>query len=266
MDTLTSDTLVTDIINKLCIIYCFDISEAHELLGYKYNVGSTTNNNNTDNNNNNNTNNNPHTNISVSKKSKMTDHTSQLKLDPFNGTVYDDQCKAIVFNHGLYTQCKKNCTTEFCSTLCKKIKYGHINTRKNYPVGTYVLPNGKKEVRISILTNRLKKKESVNNELVRPSVDDSDGESLKSKDDILEKSKRGRPKQPDKKITYIDDTNSDIVSKTSVSNSDNEEDNEYESDNVEEILVKQQTINGILCYVSETGTVYDISTQEEIVR
>lgn len=121
-------------------------------------------------------------------------------IKPFDGTVYDDQCKAIVYNHGLYTQCPNICSGEYCSSICKKQKYGHINTRKNFPKGTYVLHNGKKELPYSKVCNRLKKS-SVKKSVERIYTEDS-GDEIQSSEN---KPKRGRPKNPRKITTEIDD-------------------------------------------------------------
>ena len=32
---------------------------------------------------------------------------------PYCGVIYNNLCKGIVYNHGLYTQCKKNVSTNF---------------------------------------------------------------------------------------------------------------------------------------------------------
>jgi len=65
---------------------------------------------------------------------------------PYCGIIYDNLCKGIVYNHGLYTQCKKNVSGEFCNN-CQKQKYGNIEDRKRFEVGKFVTNNGKKEVK-----------------------------------------------------------------------------------------------------------------------
>ena len=109
---------------------------------------------------------------------------NKKNLEPFEGIVFQDRCKAVVFNHGLYTQCKNVCSGEFCSSLCKKIKYGHINTRKNYPVGMYVLPNGKREIKLSTLIKRLSKKDISIQHSQRINTDDSDDEARQTISDL----------------------------------------------------------------------------------
>lgn len=192
---------ILNVIDKLSSNYCFDKNEALTLLGY---------------------------NVEEDKNVEE----EKLMLKGFRGEVYEDQCKAVVYDHGLYTQCSKKCSNEFCSSLCKKLKYGHINIRKEYPIGTYVLENGKREIKMSKLIKRLTKKEKSNSMVERINTEDSDEEGINEDQKI---SKRGRPKQEKKKIEYQED----------------EED-------IEEILVKRVTIDGKLYYKSEDNNLYEM--------
>lgn len=63
---------------------------------------------------------------------------------PYCGIIYEDRCKGIVFNKGLYTQCTEKCANK-CKT-CEKNKYGSIYDRKNYPLGEFKCISGKKEL------------------------------------------------------------------------------------------------------------------------
>ena len=63
---------------------------------------------------------------------------------PYYGVIHDDCCKAIIFNSGLYTQCRVKTTKEFCKS-CTLQKYGTIYDRKKYNIGEFVCKNGKKE-------------------------------------------------------------------------------------------------------------------------
>ena len=56
---------------------------------------------------------------------------------PYYGEVFNDQCKGIVFDHGLYTQCKVITSNKFCKK-CEKMKYGSIYDRSKYKLGEYV--------------------------------------------------------------------------------------------------------------------------------
>ena len=64
---------------------------------------------------------------------------------PYCGIIYDNLCKGIVYNHGLYTQCKKHVSGEFCNG-CQKLKYGRIEDRKCFELGKFITNAGKKEI------------------------------------------------------------------------------------------------------------------------
>lgn len=65
---------------------------------------------------------------------------------PYYGKIFPDRCKGLVYNHGLYTQCKENClTNDFCKK-CKNNKYGSVYDRQKYDIGKYITPSGKKEM------------------------------------------------------------------------------------------------------------------------
>ena len=167
-------------------------------------------------------------------------------IKPFDGIVKQNCCKAVVYNHGLYTQCTNETNNEFCSSLCKKIKYGHINTRKDYPVGTYVLANGKREVKYERVKKRLKgreKEEDRSNRIIR---EDSDEER-----ELLEnKNRRGRPRMIKKEIEINRDT-SEIE----------ESEEEYE-----EVGVKREIIEGKEYLISSNNIVYDNKSYKIIGR
>ena len=64
---------------------------------------------------------------------------------PYFGVINKDCCKAIIYNHGLYTQCTTKTSLEVCKS-CKSLKYGTIEDRlKCKPGELFVLKNGKKE-------------------------------------------------------------------------------------------------------------------------
>jgi hypothetical protein len=64
---------------------------------------------------------------------------------PYYGKIFENRCKGIIFNHGLYTQCNEKQKFGFCKN-CEKQKYGSIYDRQNYEIGKYVTKNNKKEV------------------------------------------------------------------------------------------------------------------------
>ena len=63
---------------------------------------------------------------------------------PYYGKIISENCKGLVYNHGLYTQCcEKN--ERFCKK-CISNKYGTIYDREKFNIGEYVTPNNKKEI------------------------------------------------------------------------------------------------------------------------
>ena len=67
---------------------------------------------------------------------------------PYSGKIYNDRCKGIIFNHGLYTQCCEKINIGFCKN-CEKQKYGSIFDREKYELGKYVSKTGKPELQYS---------------------------------------------------------------------------------------------------------------------
>lgn len=65
---------------------------------------------------------------------------------PFCGFICDNKCKAVVYNHGLYTQCTKDIKNgaDICKS-CSKLKYGRIEDRQNFPLGEFKTSEGKLE-------------------------------------------------------------------------------------------------------------------------
>ena len=78
---------------------------------------------------------------------------NETNFIPFNGKINEDKCKAIVFNHGLYTQCNKT-KGEFCAG-CNKLKYGSIEERINISKRNFVTKSGKKEVEYEKIIQKL---------------------------------------------------------------------------------------------------------------
>ena len=74
---------------------------------------------------------------------------------PFMGKIYEDRCKGIIFNHGLYTQCCEKTSLRFCK-VCEKQKYGSIYDREKYELGKYVSNTGKKELSYDVFIKKMK--------------------------------------------------------------------------------------------------------------
>jgi len=64
---------------------------------------------------------------------------------PFCGKINENCCKAVIFNHGLYTQCIKNTKNQYCGK-CSKLKYGDIYDRAKFKINEFKTSDGKKEV------------------------------------------------------------------------------------------------------------------------
>ena len=207
-----------DIVRQLSDLYGFDEREALILIGVDNN--------------------------DVSEKSEYefniktsSNNKSYEDVKAFDGIVRKDCCQAVIYNHGLYTQCPNICKNEFCSSQCKRKKYGHINVRKNFPAGTYVLEDGRREKKLDKIKSDLKKRES---------------DKGNDKNDIeleREKQSRGRPKR-NKSVDIRNDV---------------EESDECDSD-TEEIEVRKEVIDGKEYLVSRMNIVYDRETLKIIGR
>lgn len=181
----------------------------------------------------------------VSEKSEyeLNVKTTSVEVKAFDGIVKKECCQAVIYNHGLYTQCPNICKNEFCSSQCKRKKYGHINVRKNFPAGTYVLEDGRREKKLDKIKSGLKKRESEKG---------IDIEKVKNDIELeREKQTRGRPKR-NKSIDIREDVR-------------DEESDERDSD-TEEIEVRKEVIDGKEYLVSRMNIVYDRETLKIIGR
>tara|TARA_Y100000816_G_scaffold129523_1_gene91330 strand:+ start:3732 stop:4394 length:663 start_codon:yes stop_codon:yes gene_type:complete len=113
---------------------------------------------------------------------------------PFCGIINETCCKAVIYNHGLYSQCTKETTNEVCKA-CSKLKYGRIEERSKSKPGEFVTPEGKKEVPYDKFMKKMGYSfDDVNTalKLLGLSYD------LKGKKDATTKMGRGRPKKVQK--------------------------------------------------------------------
>ncbi len=77
---------------------------------------------------------------------KNTIETDSNIILPYYGKIIEKNCKCLVFNHGLYTQCKEQIINgEYCKK-CKNKKYGTVFDRQRFEIGNYLTPQGKKEI------------------------------------------------------------------------------------------------------------------------
>ncbi len=115
---------------------------------------------------------------------------------PYYGVIHDDCCKGIIFNGGLYTQCKVKTNLELCK-LCSTNKYGTIYERNNYSIGNFICKNGKKEKNyITYLKNN-----NIDIEYVKK-LFEYNNINFEIK---IEKKTRGRPKQEKGKKIKIEE-------------------------------------------------------------
>jgi hypothetical protein len=111
---------------------------------------------------------------------------------PFCGVINEDCCKAIVYNHGLYTQCTKKTKNELCSG-CIKLKYGKIEDRLKFEKDKFVTENGKKEVPYEKF---MKKMDYSYEEVIKKLKEEGLSYDLMNNDKQKEiKKGRGRPKK-----------------------------------------------------------------------
>ena len=110
---------------------------------------------------------------------------------PCCGEINQNCCKAVIYNHGLYTQCTKETSNEICKA-CSKLKYGRIEERIKSKQGEFITPEGKKEIPYEKFMNKMGYSfDDVNTalKLLNLSYD------LKDTKDIPQKKGRGRPKK-----------------------------------------------------------------------
>jgi len=135
---------------------------------------------------------------------------------PFCGIIYEDRCKGVVFNHGLYTQCCKKSKKEYCSS-CVNLKYGNIYDRKKYKIGEYKTKEGKCE--INYLKFVKKMNYNVNDvidelnkyNIIIPGIEELKEYSLKDNSKNLQKRGRGRPKKLETEPEIEKDNEEDMI-------------------------------------------------------
>ena len=92
-----------------------------------------------------------HYKINIDTIKKLLSETKQSSVNvdeiilPFCNYIYPENCKGIIFNHGLYTQCTVKTKTDFCKK-CYSQKYGRIEDRIGVKKNEFVSKTGKKEL------------------------------------------------------------------------------------------------------------------------
>lgn len=138
--------------------------------------------------------------------------TIQEIVLPFCGNINPRCCKAVVYNHGLYTQCSKQ-TNDYTCKACSKLKYGDIETRVKCETNEFVTPEGKKEIPYHKFIVKMEyKREDVNEALHAAGIVYKFGEDTREP----VKKGRGRPKKiptpvsEEKKINKLEVTTVEV--------------------------------------------------------
>ena len=161
------------------------------------------------------------------------EHKQTQIILPFCGVIDSNKCKAVVYNHGLYTQCN-NLAKDFCKKCKTARKYGTIQERAQYELGKFTPDNLKYEISYSKFIKKMKydiddvKRELAKNNLQYQLIDNLKPGSTS----------RGRPK---KTIVNLDDI------------SDKSE---------EEIEVEKVSIEGRLYYKTSEDVLLDIRSHD----
>lgn len=117
---------------------------------------------------------------------------------PFYGVIFDDRCKGIIYNHGLYTQCNEK--TKGKCKKCENNKYGDIYDRNNYEIGKFKTNNDKNEISYTKFIKKMK----YDIEIVKQKFS-SLGLDFTNFVDISNTKNRGRPRKEEQ---YNNDNNS----------------------------------------------------------
>lgn len=119
----------------------------------------------------------------------------EVKL-PWCGVVLSGSCKGLCWNEGLYTQCVRECVSEYCVECSVKRKggcwLGSVYERKNSVIGEYVVGG-----RVEVSYLKVMKKHGITREMAERSAR-AEGVIIPEKhfeERIEEKRGRGRPRQ-----------------------------------------------------------------------
>jgi hypothetical protein len=157
---------------------------------------------------------------------------------PFCGVINENCCKAIVYNHGLYTQCPKETTDVICK-ICSKLKYGRVEERIKYKIGCFVTPDGKKEIPYTKFISKM----NYNIDDVKSALKIANlVYDLSKQDEKSKKKGRGRPKK--------------------IQNEESDNDDNDENDENEEIEVTKIEINGTSYFKTSENILLNIENYQ----
>ena len=167
------------------------------------------------------------------------DNRSDIEIIlPFCNHIYEDCCRGIIFNHGLYTQCKTKLAANASTDICKKcinLSYGRIEERMNIKKNEFISKKGKKEVPYETFMKKMGYTyQQVKYKLDLQNLTYNFSENI---DSTTEPRRRGRPKNTEK---ISDEDDDDTISVTKI------------------------IIDGILYYKTEEGVILSTSNYEII--
>jgi hypothetical protein len=142
--------------------------------------------------------------------------TSTEIILPFCGIIHEDRCKGVIFNHGLYTQCRKKSKKEYCSS-CSNLKYGNIFERSKYKIGEFKTNDGKSEIIYSKFVKKMNYDVyKVIDELKKYNLSIPELEELKKSpiyynSEHLQKRGRGRPKKLETQTKENQENEEDLI-------------------------------------------------------
>ena len=152
---------------------------------------------------------------------------------PFCGFIDTAKCNAVIYNHGLYTQCN-NLANDFCKKCKTNRKYGTIQERAKYELGKFTPDNSRYEIPYDKFIKKMKYDlDDVKRELAKKNLRYQLIDNLKTAS-----TSRGRPK---KTIVNLDDRTEDCE---------------------EEIEVEKVSIEGRLYYKTSEDVLLDIRSHD----
>ena len=174
-------------------------------------------------------------------KSKPVKESKKVVPMPYDGKMKENCCKALVLNHGLYSQCSTSVEdVRYCKKCGDDPEYGTIEERLRMDCMEFRDKKGKSPTHYSKVMKKLKiSREEVLEEAGKLNIiiDDFHFEE--------EKKEKGRPKKPKRKVELADDSTdlfAALVAKA------NESESEYSSD--ESSIIAESVIESVLDKVS----------------
>ena len=197
----------------------------------------------------------------------------EVKL-PWCGVVSVESCKGLCWNEGLYTQCVRECKSEYCVECSVKRKggcwLGSVYERKNSVIGEYVVLG-----RVEVSYLKVMKKHGITREMAERSAR-AEGVIIPEKhfeERIEEKRCRGRPRQKKEVCEVVEKRGRGRPrkEKSVKSNSEGEElialliKAEEVEEEEDEIEVKKIELEGKMYLISKKDNIlYDFVSHEEI--